>query len=163
GLRAKGLARAEIARGVREALSLVRLEDYADRSILALSGGQQQRVAVARAIAVKPALLLLDEPLSALDRKLRETMQIELRRLLRDLEATAIFVPHDQAGPLVMSDRMAVRTGGRIEHFGEPATVYARPATPFVLDFVGMACRFHGKVVAASDGAVRVETAAGTL
>jgi putative spermidine/putrescine transport system ATP-binding protein len=163
GLRAKGLGRAEIARGVREALNLVRLEDYADRSILALSGGQQQRVAVARAIAVKPALLLLDEPLSALDRKLRETMQIELRRLLRELGVTAIFVTHDQDEALVMSDRIAVMNAGRIEHFGEPATVYARPATPFVLDFVGMACRFHGKVVAASDSTVRVETAAGTL
>jgi len=163
GLRAKGLARAEIARAVGEALGLVRLEAYADRSIGALSGGQQQRVAVARAIAVKPVLLLLDEPLSALDRKLRETMQIELRRLLRELEVTAIFVTHDQDEALVMSDRIAVMNAGRIEHFSDPATVYARPATPFVLDFVGMACRFQGKVVAAEGGAVRVETAAGAL
>ena len=163
GLRAKGFDRAETAKGVREALGLVRLEDYADRSIAALSGGQQQRVAVARAIAVRPALLLLDEPLSALDRKLRETMQIELRRLLRELGVTAIFVTHDQDEALVMSDRIAVMNAGRIEHFGEPAMVYARPATPFVLDFVGTACRFHGKVVADEAGQVRVECGAGTM
>ncbi len=163
GLRAKGVARAETARAVGEALGLVRLEEYADRSIFALSGGQQQRVAVARAIAVRPALLLLDEPLSALDRKLRETMQIELRRLLRELEVTAIFVTHDQDEALVMSDRIAVMNAGRIEQFGDPATVYARPATPFVLDFVGLACRFVGKVVATDGSRVRVETAAGPV
>ena len=96
------------------------MEGFADRSVLALSGGQQQRIAVARAIVVKPSLLLLDEPFSALDRKLRETMQIELRHLLRELGITSIFVTHDQDEALVMSDRIAVMNEGRIEQLGEP-------------------------------------------
>ena len=102
--------------------------DFADRSVRALSGGQQQRVAVARALAVRPKLLLLDEPFSALDRKLRETMQIELRRLLRELAITAIFVTHDQDEALIMSDRVAVMNRGRIEQFDTPGRSIARPA-----------------------------------
>ena len=121
GLKAQGVAKAEIDTRVREALALVRMEGFADRSVLALSGGQQQRIAVARAIVVKPTLLLLDEPFSALDRKLRETMQIELRHLLRDLGITSIFVTHDQDEALVMSDRIAVMNEGRIEHLASPS------------------------------------------
>ena len=126
GLQAQGAPKAEIGARVREALALVRMEDFADRSVTALSGGQQQRIAVARAIVVKPTLLLLDEPFSALDRKLRETMQIEMRHLLRDLGITSIFVTHDQEEALVMSDRVAVMNEGRIEHLGTPAEVYAQ-------------------------------------
>ena len=163
GLRARRFPAREIGEAVGRALALVRLADYRDRSIFVLSGGQQQRIAVARALAVKPKLLLLDEPLSALDRKLRETMQMELRHLLRDLGITAIFVTHDQDEALVMSDRIAVMNQGRIEQFGDPAEVYTRPATPFVLDFVGMSTRLHGKVVEADGDRVVVETAVGRL
>ena len=123
------------------------LADFADRSVRALSGGQQQRVAVARALAVRPKLLLLDEPFSALDRKLRETMQIELRRLLRELGTTAVFVTHDQDEALTMSDRIAVMNRGAIEQFDTPEAIYRRPATAFALEFVGLSSRArrHGR------------------
>jgi len=150
GLRARGTPAGEIDTMVAHALALVRLSEYGPRPIVALSGGQQQRIAVARALAVRPKLLLLDEPLSALDRKLRETMRMELGHLLHDLGITAIFVTHDQDEALVMSDRIAVIHAGRIEQFDTPATVYARPATPFVLDFVGMSTRLQGTVAAAA-------------
>src|SRR5262249_39371706 len=149
GPRMQRAPRSEVAASVERFLSMVRLAEYADRSVSSLSGGQQQRVAVARALATRPSLLLLDEPFSALDRKLREEMEIELRHLLRELGITAIFVTHDQDEALVMSDRIAVMSGGRIEQFADPATIYARPATPFALDFIGLATRLHGRVVAA--------------
>src|SRR5437763_9170791 len=148
GLKARGTPTAEIESVVARALALVRLAEYGPRAIFALSGGQQQRIAVARALAVRPKLLLLDEPLSALDRKLRETMRMELGHLLHDLGITAIFVTHDQDEALVMSDRIAVMHAGRIEQFETPAAIYARPATPFVLDFVGMSTRLRGPVPA---------------
>ena len=163
GLRAHGMPAREIETAVARALALVRLADHGDRAIFALSGGQQQRIAVARALAVRPKLLLLDEPLSALDRKLRETMRMELRHLLRDLDITAIFVTHDQDEALVMSDRIAVMNAGRIEQFDTPAVVYARPATPFVLDFVGMSTRLHGTVAGAEGDTLVVETAVGRV
>jgi len=163
GLQAHGTPASEIAGTVARVLALVRLADYGPRSIFALSGGQQQRIAVARALAVKPKLLLLDEPLSALDRKLRETMRIELGHLLRDLGITAIFVTHDQDEALVMSDRIAVMNHGRIEQFDTPAAIYAQPATPFVLDFVGMSTRLSGTVVAADGNVLVVDTAAGRV
>jgi putative spermidine/putrescine transport system ATP-binding protein len=163
GLRARGQKAAAIAEAVGRALALVRLADHGERTIFALSGGQQQRVAVARALAVRPKLLLLDEPLSALDRKLRETMEIELRHLLRDLGITAIFVTHDQDEALVMSDRIAVMNAGRIEQLDAPDVVYSRPATPFVLDFVGGSTRLHGAVIGAETDCAVVETAAGPL
>ena len=100
------------------------MTEFADRAVTALSGGQQQRVAVARALAVRPRLLLLDEPLSALDRKLREVMQFELRRLLRELAITAMFVTHDQEEAMVMSDRVAVMNRGAIEQFAPPRAIY---------------------------------------
>src|SRR5207249_2873978 len=106
-------------------------------------------------------LLLLDEPFSALDRKLREEMEIELRHLLRELGITAIFVTHDQDEALVMSDRIAVMSAGRIEQFADPGTIYARPATPFALDFIGLATKLHGRVIGSADGAVTVDTAIG--
>ena len=146
GLHARRIAKADVATRVQEALSLVRMEAFADRGVTSLSGGQQQRIAVARAIVVKPALLLLDEPFSALDRKLRETMQIELRRLLRDLGITSIFVTHDQDEALVMSDRIAVMNEGCIEHLGVAAEIYGRPKSLFVLEFVGQSTRLRGTV-----------------
>ena len=140
------------------------LTDFADRSVRALSGGQQQRVAVARALAVRPKLLLLDEPFSALDRKLRETMQIELRRLLRELGTTAMFVTHDQDEALTMSDRIAVMNRGAIEQLATPETIYRSPATAFVLEFVGLSSRLAGKVVGPADGGViAVDTSVGRL
>jgi putative spermidine/putrescine transport system ATP-binding protein len=163
GLKARGAPSAEIAPAVARFLDLVQMGAYADRSIKALSGGQQQRVAVARALVVGPKLLLLDEPFSALDRKLRETMQIDLKRLLRDVGTTAIFVTHDQDEALTMSDRIAVMYQGRIEQLDVPAEIYRKPATPFALGFVGLSTRLPGKVTQSSDGIVAVDTAAGLL
>jgi putative spermidine/putrescine transport system ATP-binding protein len=163
GLRARRWPRAAIRSEVARALELVRLGGLGDRSVLALSGGQQQRVAVARALVVKPALLLLDEPFNALDRQLRGTMQIEMRGLLRGLGITAIFVTHDQEEALILSDRIAVMNAGRIEQFAAPAAVYAAPATPFVLDFVGRSIRLHGLVLTEDGDRVVVETAIGRV
>jgi putative spermidine/putrescine transport system ATP-binding protein len=158
GLRAKGMAKAAIEREVREALALVRMEPFAQRRITSLSGGQQQRIAVARAIAVKPTLLLLDEPFSALDRKLRGTMQIELRNLLRALNITSVFVTHDQDEALVMSDRVAVMQHGRIEQISDPKSLYERPASLYVMDFVGQSSQLSGDVVDGQAGTVTVAT-----
>ncbi len=163
GLKAHRWAATETRDAVKRFLDLVHLSDFADRSVRALSGGQQQRVAVARALAVRPKLLLLDEPFSALDRKLRETMQIELRRLLRELGTTAVFVTHDQDEALTMSDRIAVMNHGAIEQFDTPEAIYRRPATAFALEFVGLSSRLVGKVVGAQNGLVMVETAFGRL
>jgi putative spermidine/putrescine transport system ATP-binding protein len=163
GLKARKRPASEIAPTVKRFLELVHLTDFADRSVRALSGGQQQRVAVARALAVGPKLLLLDEPFSALDRKLRETMQIELRRLLRELGTTAVFVTHDQDEALTMSDRIAVMYQGAIEHLATPEEIYRRPATAFALEFVGLSSRLAGKVLGSEHGMVTVETAFGPL
>ena len=163
GLRNRKLDGTELKRRIAEALALVRMQDFADRSVTALSGGQQQRIAVARAIAVEPAILLLDEPFSALDRKLRETMQIELRHILRDLGITSIFVTHDQDEALVMSDLIAVMNQGRIEHFGTPNEIYTDPKSLFVLEFVGQSTRLPGTVVRSSAGQVEIETALGMV
>ncbi len=163
GLKARRHPAGEIGPTVRRFLSLVHLTDFADRSVRALSGGQQQRVAVARALAVKPKLLLLDEPFSALDRKLRENMQIELRRLLRELGITAVFVTHDQDEALTMSDRIAVMNKGAIEQLAAPQDIYRRPATVFTLEFVGLSTRLAGKVVGREPGMVAVETSHGVL
>ncbi|MFM8801702.1 MAG: ABC transporter ATP-binding protein [Tagaea sp.] len=163
GLRAHGRPAAETDATVAKFLDLVRMGEFARRPVQMLSGGQQQRVAVARALAVGPKLMLFDEPFSALDRKLRETMQIELRRLLRDLGTTAIFVTHDQDEALVMSDRIAIMNRGAIEQLAAPAKIYESPATAFALDFVGLSTRFEGKVVACAGGTAEIETAAGRL
>jgi len=164
GLEARRAPRAEIRAAVSRFLELVHMSELADRSVRALSGGQQQRVAVARALAVRPKLLLLDEPFSALDRKLRETMQIELKRLLRELSITAVFVTHDQDEALMMSDRIAVMNRGAIEQLADPLTVYHRPASAFVLGFVGLSSRIHGVAGAPSDdGFVTVATALGPV
>jgi putative spermidine/putrescine transport system ATP-binding protein len=164
GLEAQRRPKPEIAERVADALALVRMQEFAGRRVTALSGGQQQRVAVARAIVVKPTLLLLDEPFSALDRKLRETMQIEMRHLLRDLGITSIFVTHDQDEALVMSDRIAVMNEGRIEQLGSPAEVYGSPRSLHVLEFVGQSTRLAGTVEApAAAGIVAVATPLGTI
>jgi putative spermidine/putrescine transport system ATP-binding protein len=164
GLKARRRAAGDIEPTVKRFLELVHLTDFAGRSVRALSGGQQQRVAVARALAVRPKLLLLDEPFSALDRKLRETMQIELRRLLRELGTTAVFVTHDQDEALTMSDRIAVMNRGQIEQLATPEQIYRSPETAFVLEFVGLSSRLTGKVVGPADeGIIAVETSVGRL
>jgi putative spermidine/putrescine transport system ATP-binding protein len=163
GLKARGAPRSEIGPSVTKALASVQLQKLADRTISALSGGQQQRVAVARALATRPRLILLDEPLSALDRKLRETMQIELRQILRDAGMTAIFVTHDQEEALVMSDRIAVMNRGRIEQLDTPEQIYARPRTPFALNFVGLSSQWLGEVTRIENAITTVQTPHGPI
>ncbi|MFK7964330.1 MAG: ABC transporter ATP-binding protein [Burkholderiaceae bacterium] len=169
GLQARSHPADKIEPAVDEALALVRMSDFADRAVGQLSGGQQQRIAVARALVVEPDLLLLDEPFSALDRKLRETMQVELKSLLRKRGITAVFVTHDQDEALAVSDRIAVMNAGQIEHFADPVSLYEQPATPFALDFVGLSTRLIGTVrdkqadhitVTTAYGAVKAPTAA---
>ena len=137
GLRVSKVGRAERARRTQEALDGVRLGHLGDRRPAQLSGGQRQRVALARALVNRPRVLLLDEPLGALDLKLREQMQVELKAIQRQVGITFVFVTHDQEEALTMSDRIAVFDGGRIEQLGSAADVYERPATPFVAGFVG--------------------------
>jgi ABC-type Fe3+/spermidine/putrescine transport system ATPase subunit len=138
GLERKRLSRDEIARRVAEALDLVRLSGLEDRLPSQLSGGQQQRVAIARAVVLEPRALLLDEPLGALDRKLRDEMQSELKELQRRLGIAFVFVTHDQEEALSMSDRVVVMHAGRIEQEGAPREIYERPRTRFVAGFVGV-------------------------
>ena len=137
GLRVKKLKEKEIKETVTEMLSLVNLEGFEKRSVSTLSGGQQQRVAIARAIANKPKVLLLDEPLAALDLKLRKDMQKELRRIQRQLGITFIFVTHDQEEALTMSDRVVVMDKGKIQQIGTPQDIYNEPKNAFVADFIG--------------------------
>jgi putative spermidine/putrescine transport system ATP-binding protein len=138
GLRVKKVPRPERRRRVDEALEMVRLTGFDDRKPGQLSGGQRQRVALARAIVNRPRVLLLDEPLGALDLKLRQQMQIELKRIQEDVGITFVYVTHDQEEALTMSDRLAVFNEGRIEQVGPPATVYERPESEFVAGFVGV-------------------------
>src|SRR5262249_12842648 len=139
------IARADDLEGrVRRALSKVNLAGYEARSVTTLSGGEQQRVALARAIVTGPRVLLLDEPLSALDLKLRKGLQAELRRLQRELAMTFIFVTHDQEEALAMSDRIALMNGGRVEQVGAPEDIYEKPATRFAAEFVGAGNFFEG-------------------
>jgi putative spermidine/putrescine transport system ATP-binding protein len=137
GLKVKGVNRRERAAQVGEVLRMVRLDGYGKRKPVQLSGGQRQRVALARSIVNQPQVLLLDEPLGALDLKLRQEMQVFLKGLQRDLAMTFLYVTHDQEEALTMSDHIAVFNAGRIEQVGSPAEVYERPATSFVADFVG--------------------------
>ncbi|MFE2432076.1 ABC transporter ATP-binding protein [Streptomyces sp. NPDC059373] len=137
GLKIRRAPKAERAERAREALASVQLADFGKRRPAQLSGGQRQRVALARALVNRPKVLLLDEPLGALDLKLREQMQVELKALQREVGITFVFVTHDQEEALTMSDRIAVFNRGRIEQVGTPAEVYERPATPFVAGFVG--------------------------
>jgi putative spermidine/putrescine transport system ATP-binding protein len=146
GLRARGVARAEIATTVERMLVLVRMEGFARRLPRQLSGGQQQRVALARTLAVSPRVLLLDEPFGALDKNLRLDMQIEVKRLQRELDITTIMVTHDQEEALSLADRVAVMNHGRVEQFARPDDVYDRPATRFVATFVGTTSLLRGKL-----------------
>jgi putative spermidine/putrescine transport system ATP-binding protein len=136
-LRSRGSRGADIERGVKQALGLVQLDDVTNRLPRQLSGGQQQRVALARAIVYRPKILLMDEPLGALDRKLRADMQLEIKRLHRELGTTILYVTHDQDEALSMSDRIAVLNAGRLEQCATPRELYDRPATVFVAGFVG--------------------------
>ena len=142
----------EIGGRVMDMLRMVRLEQYADRSIHQLSGGQQQRVALARSLVTDPAVLLLDEPLGALDKSLRESMQFELRAIQKKLGITAIIVTHDQEEALTMSDRIAVMAEGRIVQVGTPLDVYERPINRFVSEFLGTANILPGEVVGEASG-----------
>jgi len=146
GLMIKKVGRDERRTRVADALRMVRLEGYETRKPSQLSGGQRQRVALARALVNRPRVLLLDEPLGALDLRLREEMQIELKQIQQEVGITFIYVTHDQGEALTMSDRMAVFNQGRIEQVGAPATVYERPATPFVAGFVGTSNVVSGDV-----------------
>ncbi len=137
GLEVKHIDRAERHGRILEALDLVQMRDYKDRSISTLSGGQQQRVALARALVNKPQVLLLDEPLSALDLKLRQQMKMELLSLQRKLKQTFIFITHDQEEALTLSHRVAVMNEGRVEQVGTPQEIYEYPRTPFVAQFIG--------------------------
>jgi spermidine/putrescine ABC transporter ATP-binding subunit len=161
GLEARALGRPDVAARVREALALVKLTGKEDRYPRQLSGGQQQRVGLARAIAVKPRVLLLDEPFGALDRKLRLEMQAELRELQRRLGITAVFVTHDQEEALSLSDRIAVMNEGRLEQLGTPIEVYERPETPFVADFMGMANQLEATVTGAEGDRIQAVTRGG--
>ncbi|MFM1655104.1 ABC transporter ATP-binding protein [Brevibacillus sp. B_LB10_24] len=137
GLRLKKIAKGEIEKRVRDALKLVQLEEFSGRKPDQLSGGQKQRVAIARALVNNPKVLLLDEPLGALDLKLRKQMQVELKHLQQQLGITFIFVTHDQEEALTMSDRIAVMNSGKLEQVGTPTDVYDRPVSRFVAEFIG--------------------------
>jgi ABC-type Fe3+/spermidine/putrescine transport system ATPase subunit len=147
GLRLRRLAPPEIDSRVDKAMKLVRLESYADRGVDELSGGQQQRVAVARALVMEPPVLLLDEPFAALDLKLRQAMQDELKRIHREVGGTFVFVTHDQGEALALANRIAVMNEGRIEQIGSPEQVYHAPASRFVAGFIGEANLLEGERV----------------
>lgn len=161
-LKQRRIAKDEIARRVDEVLRMVALEAYGDRLPRQMSGGQQQRVAVARAIVFRPRLLLMDEPLGALDRKLRESVQLELKRIHRDLGVTIVFVTHDQEEALVMSDRIAIFDQGRIQQIGTASALYDEPVSQFVAQFLGESNCLVGQVEHLP-GQSRVSTAAGVF
>jgi len=146
GLKMQGVGDDEIEERVRNALSMVRLEGRGDRYPKELSGGQQQRVALARALVIEPSVLLLDEPLSNLDKKLREEMRLEILRLHREFDVTMVYVTHNQEEALTMSDRMAVMNEGHIHQVGSPEEVYRNPADEFVADFIGNANLLRGTI-----------------
>ena len=158
GLRIKRQGKAEIEEGVREALRLVKMESFANRFPSQLSGGQQQRVALARALVNRPAVLLLDEPLGALDLKLRKQMQVELSNLHQDLGLTFVMVTHDQEEAMSLSDRIAVMHEGRIEQIGSPEEIYECPQTAFVADFIGDTNLFPGRVEASDRSTLTIRT-----
>jgi putrescine transport system ATP-binding protein len=158
GLKREGLPRAEIARRVAEMLALVKLDGLGRRRPEQLSGGQRQRVALARALAKRPKLLLLDEPMAALDRKLREATQFELMDLQSELGLTFMVVTHDQDEAMTMADRMAVMDHGRLVQIGPPDVIYEAPVNRYVAEFVGDINILEGRVAAVEDDVVRVDT-----
>ncbi len=157
GLKMEKRPKEEIRQRVDEVLAMVQLQNFARRKPHQLSGGQQQRVAIARAVVKRPQLLLLDEPLSALDYKLRRTMQVELKRLQRELGITFVFVTHDQEEALSMSDRVVVLKEGEIQQLGTPREIYERPANLFTARFVGETNLFPGYLEAIADESITVE------
>lgn len=152
GLRVKKVSKSDIQDRVMQALKLVQLESYASRKPDQLSGGQKQRIAIARALVNNPKVLLLDEPLGALDQKLRKQMQVELKHLQKQLGITFIFVTHDQEEALTMSDRIAVMNKGNLDQVGTPSEIYDHPATTFVAEFIGETNLLPGKVQAVNQG-----------
>ena len=161
GLQRQKVDKAEIKRRVAEELERVGLGAEAKRKPAQLSGGQQQRVALARALVNRPAVLLLDEPLGALDLKLRKQLQVELKRIQRDVGITFIYVTHDQEEALTMSDRIAVMNRGVVEQVSDPETVYERPATTFVAGFIGVSNLMPGEVTSANGGGAQLRLDAG--
>jgi spermidine/putrescine transport system ATP-binding protein len=161
GLEIEGLARSEVEDRVARALELVRMRDLGQRAISEISGGQKQRVALARALVLEPDVLLLDEPMAALDPRLRKGMQVELKNLQERLRITFLFVTHDQDEALVMADRIAVMSAGRIEQIDGPEELYEQPKTRFVADFLGVSNIFRGTVRERDGALVTVRTDGG--
>lgn len=156
GLTIKGVHKSEATSRAKEMLEIVKLSDFADRKPVQLSGGQQQRVALARALVNMPQALLLDEPLAALDLKLRQAMQFELKRIQREVGITFVFVTHDQHEALTMSDRIAVMSQGRVEQIGTPEEIYNTPASNFVAGFIGDANLVKGEIKSVDESGVEV-------
>ena len=163
GPRSRGVEKATARQQAQEMLEVVRLGDFGSRKPSQMSGGQQQRVALARALVNKPSALLLDEPLAALDLKLRQAMQLELKRIQREVGITFIFVTHDQEEALTMSDRIAVMNQGRIEQVGTPEEIYAQPASIFVAGFIGSANLLPATVVGVHHDSVQARLAGGAV
>ncbi len=163
GLEERRVSSAEVKRRVTAALESVRMGPYAERKISQLSGGQQQRVALARALVIRPRCLLLDEPLSNLDAKLRLEMRTEIRRVCKEFGLTAIYVTHDQKEALSISDRMAILESGHIAQIGSPEEVYRRPRSKVVADFIGETNFIQGKVISSAAGRAEVKTDLGTF
>lgn len=161
GLRCAGVPKSEIGGKVKDVLERIALPDVGSREIHQLSGGQKQRIAIARCMVLDPDVLLLDEPLGALDLKLREAMKIELKLLQHQFNTTFIYITHDQSEALVMSDNVAVMNEGRFEQVGKPEDLYHNPASSFVAGFVGDSNRWAGKVSEVSGGVAKVSTDAG--
>ena len=158
GLHMHGWTRDSIEERVQYLLDMVRLSGYEDRIVTQLSGGEQQRVALARALAPEPRLLLLDEPLSALDAKLRRDLRLEIKHIQRELDLTTVYVTHDQEEALAISDHIVVMQEGKIEQVGTPFELFNRPLSPFVADFMGMSNRIHGHVLSSDDGRILLHT-----
>ncbi|RMF87528.1 MAG: ABC transporter ATP-binding protein [Nitrospinota bacterium] len=156
-LKSRRVPEAEISRRVKEVLDLVHLGGFESRRPAQLSGGQQQRVALARALVLRPQVLLLDEPLGALDRKLRKAMQVELRRIQQEVNITFIYVTHDQEEALSMSDRIAVMRHGRWEQIGTPEEIFQTPRTRFVADFMGASNIFSGRITGMDERGMHIE------
>jgi spermidine/putrescine transport system ATP-binding protein len=163
GPRSRKVPSDEVTQRVGEMLEIVRMADFARRRPVQLSGGQQQRVALARALVNKPSALLLDEPLAALDLKLRQAMQLELKRIQRDTAVTFVFVTHDQQEALTMSDHIAVMSDGWVEQIGTPTEIYHRPSTPFVAGFIGEANLLPGTVEGRAGSVATVAVAGGSV
>jgi spermidine/putrescine transport system ATP-binding protein len=161
GLRCRGTPKSEIKRKVADVLERVGLPGVAEKEVSQLSGGQKQRIAIARCMVLDPDVLLLDEPLGALDLKLRERMKIELKLLQHQFKTTFVYITHDQSEALVMSDQVAVMNAGKFEQVGTPQELYFAPSSAFVAGFVGDSNRWRGRVVASTGDGVQVETSQG--